>query len=248
MKLYSIPGVNGLGKTKGVENNFQYFSKNYSLEFVYLDKEDIRKQLSQIEFKAKEIVNERFFVLGGDHSISYPLVKIFFEKYGQNAKLLVFDAHPDLIEPMIEPTHEEWLRAIIEIGFNKENILLVGIRRDSENIDKKEILFANENNIRIIYADEFEEKKKDILKFASEGKIYLSFDIDVFDSSIISSTGYPEKNGLNEKQFFFILKKLSSKIFAGDLVELNLNKGTNEANRKALLVSRKVLKTVLNTK
>ena len=150
MKLYYIPGVNGLGKTKGVENNFKYFSENFFIEAVTLNNNDIKKQLFQIETKAKEIVKEKFFVLGGDHSISYGLVKSFFERYGENAKLLIFDAHPDLMKPMTEPTHEEWLRAIVEGGFNGKNILIVGVRRSSENIDEREISFAKKHKIKII--------------------------------------------------------------------------------------------------
>ncbi len=246
MKLVCVPGVNGLGMTKGVEFSFKHVCKGFAFESVYLDRDNLQMQLNQLYSISKHCFTKgKFFFLGGDHSISYPILKSFFEKYGKDSKLLVFDAHPDLMEPMQEPTHEEWLRALIELDFPIENILLVGVRRNSENIDKKELAFAKKNKIKIIYPDEFKERKKEILDFISSGKVYLSLDIDVFDSSIVSATGYPEKDGLTESQVFSILELAKNKITAGDLVEVNLEKGPKETNSETLLIARKVLKTVL---
>jgi agmatinase len=247
MKIICIPGVNGLGMTNGVEKSFREVCKGFSYESVYLDRNDLSMQLNQIYSVSKHCFRDGgFFFVGGDHSISYPIIKSFFERYKENSKLLIFDAHPDLMEPMQEPTHEEWLRGIVELGLNTKNILIVGVRRNSKNVDKKEISFAKKNKINLIYSDEFEKRKKEILDFVSLGKVYLSFDIDVFDSSIISSTGYPEKEGLTEDQVFFILNEIKEKLFSGDLVEINLEKGDRETNKEALLISRKLLKTILS--
>lgn len=237
MKIYSVPGVNGLGRTKGVEKSFLKVLEGIDFEGVDVNSEDIKEQLKDIYLASRKFVGEKFFVLGGDHSISYPIVKAFFEKYGKDSRLLVFDSHPDLMEPMPEPSHEEWLRAVIELGFDVENILLVGVRRESENIDEVEINYAKEKGVKIIYSDEFVLRKQEILDFVSFGKVYVSFDVDVFDSSIVGATGYPEKNGLGE-EVFDLLKEIRGKIFGFDLVEYNSELDEED---KSLKVVRRVL-------
>jgi agmatinase len=238
-----VPGINGLGKTAGCENSFnkiEYSSK------IKLDLSDVSLQLKQIKEGSKNFFdsNDNVIFFGGDHSISYALVSNFYEKFGEKGKLLVFDAHPDLMNPMVEPTHEEWLRAVIEEGFNPGKILLVGIRRNSKNVDETEIKYAKERGLKIIYSDEFDRRKSEILEFVGSGKIYCSFDIDVFDSSIISSTGYPEEEGLMLDQIFDLIDSIKEKIDFFDLVEVNLEKGTLEERERTIQVVRKILKTL----
>lgn len=247
MKLVCVPGVNGLGMTEGVESSYKEICSGKEFDLIRLNKDDLEEQLKTIKGESFNFLKKgKCFFVGGDHSISFPLVSSFFEIYGKEAKLLVFDAHPDLMKPMKEPTHEEWLRAVVERGFNKENILVVGVRRNSKNVDKKEIDFAKKNKLKIIYSDEVSENEKVILDFISSGKLYFSLDIDVLDSSIILSTGYPEKEGLNEEQLFYFLKKISASksFFSGDLVEVNFLKGNEKSNEIALNLSRKILKTL----
>lgn len=247
MKLVCVPGVNGLGMTFGVDLSYREICKNKKFDLIKFDKDNLEEQLKKIKKESFNFLKkDKCFFVGGDHSVSFPLFNSFFKVYKKEAKLLVFDAHPDLMKPMKEPTHEEWLRAVVEIGFNPENILIVGVRKNSKNVDKKEISFAKKNGIKIIYSDEVEIRKKEILEFISSGKLYFSLDIDVLDSSIISSTGYPEKEGLSEKQFFSLIKDVSNSknFFAGDLVEVNFLKGDKNTNKRALNLSRKILKTL----
>lgn len=235
MELIGIPGINGLGKTKGVEKGFDKFCLGKKLE---LNQNNLFEQFKKIYSFSKKISNKYFF-FGGDHSISYPLVKGIWEK-NPGIKLLVFDAHPDLMESMAEPTHEEWLRALVEDSFPSGNILLVGIRKNSKNVDISEIKFAKEKNIQIIYSSEVEDKKDILEKFISSGKIYFSLDIDVLDEKAFSSTGYPEKDGLSEKEFFELLDLVVSckNLFWVDLVEIN---GKNIPEKEKHLIG-KILK------
>jgi agmatinase len=232
MKRVFVPGINGLGKTKGCELNLNYIPDPESFERIKTNNKNVLEQLSEISEKTKKYFNHngRVFFFGGDHSISFPLVRNFFEKFGNQARLIVFDAHPDLMKPMPEPTHEEWVRAVVELGFKPENILIAGVRRNSENIDKKEIKFAKDKGISLIYSDDFGKRTDEIIKFAKTGILYVSLDIDVFDSSLISKTGYPEAGGLS-KGFFDLFNELS--LLGGfkflDLVEMNLSlKSSND--------------------
>lgn len=246
MKIIVVPGVNGLGITKGIEESPLKILETDSFDKIELDMQDISKQLAQISEKSKKYFEkDKILFMGGDHSISFPLVSNFFNKYGKGSKLLVFDAHLDLMKPLLEPGHEEWLRAIIEKGFDPENILIIGVRRNSQNVDLSEINYAKEKNLKIIFSDEFEDKKKEILDFIRDKSLfYVSFDIDVFDSSIVASTGYAEEKGLNENQVFNVLEKIKDKISFFDLVEINLDKGSEEEKQKTTLVARKLLKTL----
>jgi arginase family enzyme len=239
METYGIPGINGLGKTLGSEiTPYEFLEKERILE---LDNDNLELQEKKIYRFVKELNDKKTIFLGGDHSISFPLIQNFLERFPKG-KILIFDAHPDLMKPMKEPTHEEWLRGIVEkkrISGNR--VLLVGVRRNSENVDSLEIKYAKDKDINIIYSDEFDLRREEILDFVSSENIYLSFDLDVFDSSIFSATGYPEKEGLNEKQVFEILKKLKEKIYWSDVVEYNLHFDLEDKGKKIL---EKVLKTL----
>ena len=241
-----VAGLNSLIENKGVRDSYKKILEGKDFEKLGLDEGDISKQLKQISSKTKGLFDNKVSFFGGDHSISYPLVTNFFKNYGVSSKLIVFDAHPDLMKPMAEPTHEEWLRAVVEEGFLPKNIMIVGVRRNSKNVDESEISYAKEKGIKIIYSDEFDIAKDEIISFCSMEEIYLSIDIDVLDSSIISSTGYSEKEGLLEDDFFPVLETISKldNIEAFDLVEVNLDKGDNLSNERAILVSRKILKTL----
>jgi len=240
-----IPGLNSLIENNGVKRSYLKVLEKEDYKVLSLTQGNIEKQLKEIYTKTKDLFSKNVGFFGGDHSISYPLCSNFFKKYGKDSKLIVFDAHPDLMKPLIEPTHEEWLRALIEKGFPSENILLVGIRRNSKNIDAKEIDFANKRGIEIIYPDEFTRKEKKILNFAKEGNLYISLDVDVLDSSVVDFTGYPEKNGLSLEKLLSILSKIKKvgNIHAYDFVEVNLEKG-RIGEKKALEVTRKILKTL----
>jgi len=242
MKIVVVPGINGLGVTQGVEKSYLEVLERQDFEKINLNNGNIEEQLEQIVGGTKRYFNGgKVLFFGGDHSISYGLVLNFFEKY-KNGKLIVFDAHPDLMEQMPEPGHEEWLRAVVEkTGIDGKRILIVGVRKNSENVDKREIDYAKEKGIKIIYSDEFDSRREEILEFIGSGELYCSFDIDVFDSSIIASTGYPEENGLNEGQMFRLLEEIGEKINYFDLVEVNLEKGSEEEKKRTRDVVEKVL-------
>ncbi len=220
--IYGVPGKNNLNASNGVEKApFNFVSESNVLK---LDLNDVKKQQKQIYDFIKDLdFGKKNIFIGGDHSISYSLVRGFNEKFS-NFKLVVFDAHPDLMKAPYEPSHEEWLRALIdEEIIKKENILLIGIRRNSKNIDKKEFDFINEREIQVVYSDEFGSKIDLILEFVKDNDLYVSFDLDVFDKAIFSATGYPEENGLFKEEVFDLLNKMKnvSNFNGVDIVEYN---------------------------
>ncbi|MFH1802335.1 MAG: arginase family protein [archaeon] len=224
MKLVKVPGVNGLGKTKGTRDfgDLIVDKFDYVLE---LNNDNVEEQQAKIYDKADEYLHEPLGVIfvGGDHSISYPSAKAFFDKYG-HGKLIVFDAHPDCMPFMKEPTHEEWLRALVEQGVRGDDILLIGARK----IEPEEGEFLNLSGIRTISVDQVRfdlgKSLRWVREFVRQGEIYVSFDIDVFDSSIVKATGYPESGGLNETEVSRLLEVIKEgNVVAGDLVEGNVD-------------------------
>jgi len=137
--------------------------------------------------------------------------------------LIVFDAHADCIKPGKEPTHEEWLRAVIESGFPADSVLLVGVR----NLWQEEIEFLAKNKIRRVNMNELnnnlEEVVDMIMEFASGKKLYVSLDIDVIDPAFASGTGYLEAGGLTSRQMIYILSRIArmKNLSAVDIVEVN---------------------------
>lgn len=244
MKILKVGVVNGLGKTSGVESApdriMESFDEIYSTEsgkplsLESLDVEEVLLGGNLIEDndliykKALENFTQEVIFLGGDHSTSYPLTRAFFD-YTQNSGrepcLIVFDAHPDLMEPVDRkiPTHEEWLKNLIKDGFNPKNILLVGVR----NADPVEIKFIEENGIKRISVEDLmlnlEGRTDSIMEFGYGKDIYVSIDIDVVDPAFAPGTGYCEPGGLTSREFLYIVKRLKKmkNLKAVDLVEIN---------------------------
>ncbi|MEK6833517.1 MAG: arginase family protein [Nanoarchaeota archaeon] len=261
MFIVKVPGINGLGKTRGCEKAGNEILKclkeeiysNESgnpIDINKLDIEEIHLDNSNLELTNKLIYKnaldifeskEKVIFLGGDHSISYSLGKAFLDSCKSRGKepcLIVFDAHPDCM-PLTKgtegyPNHEEWLRGLIESGFPVRNILLVGIR----NSDIAEIEFLKEKNIRIIgmnsLLENIEEMCEIIMEFSDKKELYLSLDIDVVDPVFAGATGYKEPGGLTSREFLYIIQRLSKikNLRAVDLVEINPEKDINNLTVK----------------
>lgn len=251
MQIVKVPGINGLGKTKGCERagnailsclKEQVFSNfsGRSIDFNNLDLEEIHLDNSNLELSSQLIHKNSFKIfqnqekvifLGGDHSVSYNLVRGFVESCKLSKKkpcLIVFDSHPDLM-PAVKgsenfPTHEEWLRGILDNKIlSPSDILLVGVR----NSDQEETNFILKNKIRVLYMNQFQEDLPGlcevIMEFADRKELYLSLDIDVVDPVFAPATGYPEPGGFTSREFLYLLGRISKmKNLRGiDLVEVN---------------------------
>ena len=235
MRIIEIPIVNGLNKTKGVEEAPTKILEGFEIDSEKIEiTGDLVKDNEKIYKKSFEsFQNERVCFIGGDHSMSYPATRAFFdfvEDNGREPFLIIFDAHPDLMEPVDKkiPTHEEWLRALIEDGFPIKNILLVGVR----NVDIHEKEFFDK--IRKVTIEELmfdlETKTDSIMELSKGRDLYVSFDIDFVDPAYAPGTGYSEPGGLSSKEFLYIVKRISmmKNLKAIDIVEVNPSKDFND--------------------
>lgn len=248
--IVKVPGINGLGKTKGCEKAGNAILK--SLNEVYsneegrpidtrlMDLEEIHLDNSDLDITNKLIYKNAFEILqtkpktvflGGDHSISYSLAKAFLESCKRERKksyLVVFDSHPDCMNAADNefPTHEDWLRSLIESGFPRENILLVGVR----NSDLSETAFLKANRIKTISMNQLLEDLQgvcdSITEFSNDGELYVSIDIDVIDPAFAPGTGYIEPGGLTSREFIYLIQRINKVkgLKAVDIVEINPEK------------------------
>jgi formiminoglutamase len=255
MQIIKVPGINGLGKTRGCERAgnavLEELKEVYSneswkpidarlldLEEIHLDNDDLELTNKLIYENSLEAFDkDKIIFLGGDHSISFSTTRAFLEHCKREEKepcLIVFDAHPDCMEPVDKnfPTHEEWLRCLIEQGFPAENVLLVGLR----NSDPKEIRFIKENGIRVMSINHIlvniEDACDTIMEFSNGKELYLSIDVDVVDPAFAPSTGYKEPGGLTSRQLIYLVQRLNKvkSLKAVDIVEINSEKDKEKGN------------------
>ncbi len=175
-----------------------------------------------LEAHATEIISSgaEMVSLGGDHYISYPLLKAHAKKHGPLA-LVHFDAHRDM-----EPDsggridHGTMFSYALKEGLiDPKKSVQIGIRTS--------FIGETTDGIRIIYADEAHDLTatrlaKIIADTVGTSKSYLTFDIDCLDPSAAPGTGTPIPGGLTYHQAATIIRKLTNVNFVGmDMVEVS---------------------------
>jgi len=185
-----------------------------------------KEALDLIEQTVDQLLADGKFVvtLGGEHTISTAPIKSHFKKY-PNMSILHFDAHSDLRENYEDNpySHASFMHRVVEF-FGTNNITQVGIR--AQCIEEAD--FIKQNNINTFYAWQIRRKiwgdnwQKAVADTLSEN-VYVTFDVDCFDPSLMPSTGTPEPNGLFYAEvldIFYEMQKQNKKIIGFDVVEL----------------------------
>ena len=195
-------------------------------------KKNIIDALKQIENINKLLLDKKKFplVLGGEHSLTAGAIRPFIKKFGKIC-LLHFDAHTDLRNSYNgnKFSHASAIRRCLDNP--NVSVISFGIR----NISSNEISFLNKNRKRIkIYwaKDKLNWDLNKFKKIIRNKKVYLTFDVDGLDSSLMPATGTPEPGGLFWNETIKIIKVAaqSSKIIGGDLNELSPIKGFDSYN------------------
>jgi agmatinase len=152
-------------------------------------------------------------VLGGDHSLSYPIIKAFASKY-EHLDILDFDAHPDLYEELYGDRYSHGcpFARIVEEGL-VDNLVQVGIRAATGQHRE----MAAKHGIRMIEMKDTDQARG--LEFANP--LYISFDVDALDPAFAPGVSHHEAGGLSTRQVIDILQKLKGTIVGMDVVEVN---------------------------
>ena len=168
----------------------------------------------EIESRAAGILGggERLLCLGGDHSVSYPLVRAHHRLHGP-LDVLHLDAHPDLYDELDGDrfSHACPFARILEEGLVRR-LVQVGIR--TLNPHQREQ--AERFGVEVI---EMRHGRPRDLSF--DGPIYLSLDLDVLDPAFAPGVSHHEPGGLSTRQLLDLLQALRVPILGADLVELN---------------------------
>ena len=186
-------------------------------------KKNIVDALKQIERINKTLLDKKKFplVLGGEHSLTAGAIRPFVKKFSKIC-LLHFDAHADLRNSYNNNkfSHASAIRRCLDNP--NVSVISFGIR----NISSNELVFLNKNKKRINIFWAKDKLKWNLNKFKQIIKnktVYLTFDVDGLDSSIMPATGTPEPGGLLWDETLNIIKiaAKNSNIVGADINELS---------------------------
>lgn len=175
----------------------------------------------QIEEQLNKILEYNFKIisLGGDHAVSYPLIKSTAKKYDK-ITILHFDAHPDLYDDF-EGNKFSHACPFARVMEEKLAVRMVSVGIRCMNAHQKEQ--AEKFGVEI---NEMKDWKGSIdLKFNTP--VYISLDIDVLDPGFAPGISHYEPGGFSPREVISIIHKINQPIIGADIVELNPSRDIN---------------------
>jgi len=206
-------------------------------------KKKINSALDQLAKINEEIILKNKFpiIFGGEHSITPGSIRPFVKKYNE-IMLLHFDAHADLRESYNGEkfSHASAIKRCLD--FKNVKVVSFGIR----NLSQPEMSFYENNRDRIEIFWSKDKKNWDLARLENIFKnknVYITFDVDGFDASIMPATGTPEPGGLLWEDVLPIIKKVCkiSNIVGVDINELAPIKNFNSYNFLIAKLAYKIL-------
>ena len=172
--------------------------------------------------------------LGGDHSITYPIVKAVARRHPE-LTIFHFDAHPDLYEEFEgnRLSHACPFARIMEAGLAKR-LVQVGIR----TINRHQREQAQKFGVHVVEMRALPAYPK--LKVS--GPVYLTFDMDVLDPAFAPGVSHREPGGMSVREAIAHLHAIEGEIVGADLVEYN---PVQDVAGLTATVAAKILKEIL---
>ena len=184
---------------------------------VLLAKKQLGGEIAKI-LKLKKLP----IALGGEHSITPFIIEAYKKSGWGEFSILHFDAHADLRDGYLgQPySHAAAMRRCLD--FDGINLVQVGIRNISNENDELVFWKANQARIKTFGAKDKKNWQIDEIIKSLKKDVYISFDVDAFDSSTMPSTGTPEPGGLDWFEVIEILRTVcqNKNIIGADFVEL----------------------------
>ena len=194
--------------------------------FEYFDIEEITRNHLKL--------NHKIFTLGGDHSITFPIIKAHHKKYPK-LDILHIDAHSDLYDDFEgdKYSHACPFARIMENGF-ASRLVQVGIRTlntpQAEQADKFNVEIYQMKNLDLSTIPKF------------ENPLYISLDLDGFDPAFAPGVSHHEPGGLTSRQVIELIQNINTEVIGADIVEYNPNRDFQ--NMTAFLAA-KMMKEIL---
>ncbi len=192
----------------------------------YFDVEEItRKHLN---------LSDKILTLGGDHSITFPIIKAYYNKYPK-LDILHIDAHADLYEDFEgdKYSHACPFARIMENNFAVK-LVQVGIR----TLNTHQAEQAKRFNVEI-----HEMKDLDLSKISSfKNPLYISLDMDGFDPAFAPGVSHHEPGGLSSRQVIDLIQNINTEVVGADIVEYN---PTKDFQDMTAFLAAKMMKEIL---
>jgi agmatinase len=151
--------------------------------------------------------------LGGDHAITYPIMRAYATKYGDLA-VLHLDAHPDLYDEFEgnRSSHACPFARIMEEGLVKR-LVQVGVR----TMNPHQRAQARRFGVEVVEMRQYQPG----LALELDGPLYVSIDLDVLDPAFAPGVSHHEPGGLSVREVLQLIQELRVPVVGADIVELN---------------------------
>ena len=189
----------------------------------------------QIESAVRNLVmnGNKVLSLGGDHSITYPILRGYASKHGK-LNVLQFDAHPDLYDeldgnryshacPFARAFEDELIDELWQVGIRTMN---VHQRQQAERF-----------GVHVVAASQLADS---ILNL--DGPVYISLDLDVLDPAFAPGVSHYEPGGLSVRDVLSVIQAVDVPVIGADIVELN---PTRDFQDMTAMVAAKFFKELL---
>lgn len=224
-----------------IETGTEVYKRGVYLADPVLENSSPEKMVEAVHNKTKEFINKNKFVtvFGGEHSISIGTIRAFNDCF-DDLSVLHIDAHADL-RKSYEGTSCNHACAVYEAS-QTTNLVQVGIR--SMDVSERDV----NDEERIFYAHEMvqDDYWMDNVIEALTDNVFITFDLDAFDPSIMPSTGTPEPGGMLWYETLEFLRKVfeTRNVVGFDIVELC----PNEHDRSSDFLAAKLYYKMLSYK
>jgi agmatinase len=191
------------------------FRSRYSLADSHADIEAFYKPIAAAGLRPVSV--------GGDHSITYPILRALGEK--RPVGMIHIDAHCDTSAPFEGSRFHHggpFRQAVLDGVLDPERVIQIGIRGNAEFLWE----FSYASGMTVIHAEEFMRLGVDatiarMRDVVGSGPTYVSFDIDSLDPAFAPGTGTPEIGGLSSREVMALLRGAAGlDIIGGDVVEV----------------------------
>lgn len=178
--------------------------------------------------------DSKMMIVGGDHSITFPVIRAFAEKY-TDLSILHFDAHPDLYDDYEgnKYAHACPFASIMENKLVKR-LIQVGIRTLNDHQKQQAEKYGVE-----IY--QMKDIWRNELALSISSPLYISFDMDVLDPACAPGVSHHEPGGMSVREVLDIVQSLDCQVVGADIVEYNPKRDINEMTA---MVAAKLVKEI----
>lgn len=226
--------ANTFCEQRKVIKNGKFYRDLGNISFTKTDAKSVYKTIKKTVKKAIKS-GDKLLCLGGDHSVSFPIIEAHTKKY-KSLNILHLDAHADLYADFEgNPfSHASPFARLMEKGL-VNSLTQVGIR--TFNTHQKEQ--ADRFKVKVIEMKDF---NFDFIQ-SLQGPLYISLDLDVLDPAFAPGISHHEPGGMTTRELIKIIQNIEVPIVGADIVEYN---PTRDMHNMTAMVAYKLMKELMS--